>query len=150
MHVSDDDSNKFCKFVEIWWTLKKCWNLTIFLGRHCWNFSVKKFNFSEKAQISHACFWWWFQYVLQVWWNLLNFEKMLRLRHSTCTKSHVLAQMAILAHLCEQRTLWQVCSFAKYRQSLRHSIYYGSNVDFRTIDVNSEGSGKSAHLHSLA
>ena len=23
MHVSDDDSNKFCKFDEIWWTLKK-------------------------------------------------------------------------------------------------------------------------------
>ena len=32
MHVSDDDSNKFCKFDEIWWLLKKCWNLIIFLG----------------------------------------------------------------------------------------------------------------------
>ena len=32
MHVSDDDSNKFCKFDEIWWTLKKCWNFMIFLG----------------------------------------------------------------------------------------------------------------------
>ena len=32
MHVSDDDSNKFCKFYEIWWLLKKCWNLIIFLG----------------------------------------------------------------------------------------------------------------------
>ena len=30
------------------------------------------------AQISHACFWWWFKYVLQVWWNLVNFEKMLK------------------------------------------------------------------------
>ena len=30
------------------------------------------------AGISHACFWWWFQYVLQVWWNLVNFEKMLK------------------------------------------------------------------------
>ena len=130
MHVSDDDSNMFCKFVESWWTLKKCWNFMIFLGRalsaffyelsqplwmgsqftcmflmmipicsaslmkfgdlkkcwksiiflglHCQYFSVKKFNFSEKAQISHACFWWWFQYVLQVWWNLMNFEKMLK------------------------------------------------------------------------
>ena len=29
MHVSDDDSNMFCKFDEIWWTLKKCWNLNI-------------------------------------------------------------------------------------------------------------------------
>ena len=33
MHVSDDDSNMFCKFVESWWTLKKCWNFMIFLGR---------------------------------------------------------------------------------------------------------------------
>ena len=32
MHVSDDDSNMFCKFDEIWWTLKNCWNLIIFLG----------------------------------------------------------------------------------------------------------------------
>ena len=32
MHVSDDDSNKLCKFDEIWWLLKKCWNLIIFLG----------------------------------------------------------------------------------------------------------------------
>ena len=30
MHVSDDDSNKFCKFDEIWWSLKKCWNFMIF------------------------------------------------------------------------------------------------------------------------
>ena len=30
------------------------------------------------AQISHACFWWWFQYGLQVWWNLVNFGKMLK------------------------------------------------------------------------
>ena len=33
MHVSDDDSNMFCKFVESLWTLKKCWNFMIFLGR---------------------------------------------------------------------------------------------------------------------
>ena len=33
MHVSDDDSNMFCKFVESWWTLKKCWNFMIFLER---------------------------------------------------------------------------------------------------------------------
>ena len=32
MHVSDDDSNMFCKFDQIWWTLKKCWNFMIFLG----------------------------------------------------------------------------------------------------------------------
>ena len=52
--------------------------LLYFLGRHCHQFSVKKFNFSEWAQISHACFWWWFQYVLQVWWNLVNFEKIMK------------------------------------------------------------------------
>ena len=33
MHVSDDDSNMFCKFDKKWWILKKCWNLMIFLGR---------------------------------------------------------------------------------------------------------------------
>ena len=32
-HVSNDDSNMFCKFDEIWWTVKKCWNFMIFLGR---------------------------------------------------------------------------------------------------------------------
>ena len=30
MHVSDNDSNMFCKFEESWWTLKKCWNFMIF------------------------------------------------------------------------------------------------------------------------
>ena len=39
---------------------------------------MKQFIFSEKAQISHACFWWWFQYVMQVWWNLVSFEKRLK------------------------------------------------------------------------
>ena len=78
MHVSDDDSNMFCKFDEIWWTLKKCWNLIIFLGPALSAFFCEKMNFSELAGISHACFWWWFQYVLQVWWNLVNFEKMLK------------------------------------------------------------------------
>ena len=42
MHVSDDDSNMFCKFDEIWWTLKKCWNFMIFqwastVGIFLWN-----------------------------------------------------------------------------------------------------------------
>ena len=32
MHVSDDNSNKSCKFDESCWTLKKCWNFIIFLG----------------------------------------------------------------------------------------------------------------------
>ena len=75
MHVSDDDSYKFCKFDEIWWTLKKCWNLIIFLGPALSAFFCEKFNFSEWAGISLACFWWWFQYVLQIWWNKVNFEK---------------------------------------------------------------------------
>ena len=72
MHVSDDDSNMFCKFDEIWWTLKKCWNFMIFLGPALSAFFMKLVNFSEWAQISHACFWWWFQYVLLVWWNFVN------------------------------------------------------------------------------
>ena len=40
--------------------------------------------------------------------------------HSTCTKSHVLAQMAILAHLCKHRRLWQICIFAQSRLSFHH------------------------------
>ena len=78
MHVSDDDSNMFCKFDEIWWTLKKCWNFMIFLGPALSAFFCEKYNFSEWAQISHACFWWWFKWILQVWWNLVNFEKRLK------------------------------------------------------------------------
>ena len=79
MHVSDDDSNMFCKFDEIRWILNKCWNFMIFLGPALSVFcSVKKLNFTEWAGISLACFWWWFPYVLQVWWNLVNFEKMLK------------------------------------------------------------------------
>ena len=38
MHVSDDDSNMFCKFVEIRWILNKCWNFMIFLGPALWAF----------------------------------------------------------------------------------------------------------------
>ena len=38
MHVSDDDSNMFCKFDESWWTLKKCWFFMIFLGPALWAF----------------------------------------------------------------------------------------------------------------
>ena len=68
-------SASLMKFGELWKNLKFH---DIIKGRHCRHFSVKKFNFSEKAQISHACFWWWLQYVLQVWWNLVNFKKMLK------------------------------------------------------------------------
>ena len=43
MHVSDDDYNIFCKFDEIWWTLKKMLKFhNIIKGRHCQHFSVKK------------------------------------------------------------------------------------------------------------
>ena len=42
MHVSDDDSNMFCKFDEIWWTLKKMSKFhDISKGRHCRHFSMK-------------------------------------------------------------------------------------------------------------
>ena len=69
-------SASFMKFGEFWKKMVKFHD--IIKGRHCHHFSVKKFNFSEWAQISHACFWWWFQYVLQVWWNLVNSEKKLK------------------------------------------------------------------------
>ena len=49
MHVSDDDSNKFCKFDEIWWTLKKCWNLMIFLGPELLEFFCEKIKLLWKG-----------------------------------------------------------------------------------------------------
>ena len=59
---------------------KKCWNFIIFLGLTLSAFFFElKYNFSEKAQISHACFWWLFQYVLQVLWKILcTLKKMLK------------------------------------------------------------------------
>ena len=68
-------SASLMKFGELWKNGEISW---YYKGPHCRHFSVKKFNFSEKAQISHACFWWWLQYVLQVWWNLVNLKKMLK------------------------------------------------------------------------
>ena len=80
----------------------------IIKGRHCRHFSVKKFNLSQKAQISHACFWWWLQYVLQVWWNLVNFKKMLKFyyisRAGTVTiflwKKFNFSEWAQISHAC--------------------------------------------------
>ena len=79
MHVSDDDSNMFCKFDEIWWTLKKCWNFMIFLGPALSAFFYEisktslnglKFHMHVSDDDSNM--------FLQVWWNLVNFEKMLK------------------------------------------------------------------------
>ena len=50
MHVYDDDSNIFCKFDEIWWILKKCWNFMIFIGPALLTFFYEM-NFSEKFHI---------------------------------------------------------------------------------------------------
>ena len=66
------NSASLMKFGELWKNVEISW---YFKGPHCQHFSMKYVNFSELAQISHACFWWWFKYVLQVWWNLVNFEK---------------------------------------------------------------------------
>ena len=60
------NSESLMKFGELW---KNVENLIIFLGPAVSTFFCEKFNFSEWAGISLACFWWWFQYVLQVWWN---------------------------------------------------------------------------------
>ena len=98
-------SASLMKFGELWKNLKFH---DIIKGWHCQHFSVKKFNFSEKAQISHACFWWWFQYVLQVWWNLVNFEKMLKFhdiikgrhcRHFSVKKFNF-SEKAQISHAC--------------------------------------------------
>ena len=75
MHVSDEDSNMFCKFDESWWTLKKCWNFMIYLGPALSAFFCEKIELLWMGWNFTACFWWWFQYVLQVWWNKVNFDK---------------------------------------------------------------------------
>ena len=61
MHVPGGDSNKFCKFHEFRRTLRKCQNFILFKVRHCWQLSVKNWNFSKLLQISHTCSWRWFQ-----------------------------------------------------------------------------------------
>ena len=51
------------------------------------------------------------------------------------------------SHICEQQRLWQVCTFAQARRSIRHSTrisYTGSNGDLCSIYVSSEGLSESA------
>ena len=143
MHVSDDDCNMFCKLDVIWWTLKKCWNFMIFLGPALSAFFCEKFNFSEEAQISHACFWWWFQYVLQVWWNLVNFEKMLKFYyisrgrhcHHFSVKKFNFSEWAQISHACfwwwlqyVLQVWWNLVNFKKMLK-----FYYISRAGTVTI-----------------
>ena len=72
--------NVYCKFDEIWWTLKKCWNFMIFqragtVSIFLWNksTSLKRLKFHMHVSDDDSN-----KYVLQVWWNLMNFEKMLK------------------------------------------------------------------------
>ena len=78
IHVSDDDSNMFCKFDEIWWTLKKCWNFMIFqragtVGIFLWNKSTSlnrlKFNMHVSDDDSNM-----FCKFVESWWTLKNVE----------------------------------------------------------------------------
>ena len=85
MHVSDDDSNMFCKFDEIWWTLKKCWNFMIFqragtVGIFLWNKSTflnwLKFHMHVSDDDSNMfCkfdeIWW----TLKKCWNFMIFQR---------------------------------------------------------------------------
>ena len=94
MHVSDDDSNMFCKFDEIWWTLKKCWNfmifqragtVSIFLWTKLTSLNGLKFHMhvsdDDSSLMKFGELWknveiWYF---LQVWWNLVNkFDEILK------------------------------------------------------------------------
>ena len=55
-------------------------------------------------------------------------------------------------HLCEQRWLWRVCTFAWSSLSLCHSSKFScgdSNGDWMPFCASSKGSGESAHLHML-
>ena len=74
MHVSDDDSNKFCKFYEIWWLLKKCWNLILFLGPALSVFfceknltSLKRLKFHMHVSDDDSNM---FCKFYEIWWNL--------------------------------------------------------------------------------
>ena len=74
MHVSDDDSNKFCKFDEIWWLLKKCWNLIIFqragsVGIFLWKnlTSLKRLKFHMHVSDDDSNM---FCKFYEIWWNL--------------------------------------------------------------------------------
>ena len=85
MHVSDDDSNVFCKFYEIWWNLKKCWNFMIFqragtVGIFLWNKSTSlnglKFHMHVYDDDSNMfCkfeeIWW----TLKKCWNFMIFQR---------------------------------------------------------------------------
>ena len=77
MHVSDDDSNMFCKFDEIWWIL---------------NFFFLKFHYISRAG-TVGIFEWnkltslnglkfdMHVYDDSIWWNFENFEKMLKFHY---------------------------------------------------------------------
>ena len=76
MHVSDADSNKFCKFHKIWRTFWECVKIVPYLkGSGLTAFFCKKNNFSEWDKIPHACLRIWFQQILQVSGNFEDFEK---------------------------------------------------------------------------
>ena len=101
----------------------------IFLGPALSAFFCEKYNFSERAQISHACFWWWFKYVLQVWWNLVNFEKMLKFhdiskgrhcQHFLWNKSTSLKRLKFHMHVSDDdsnkyilQVWWNLMNFEK-------------------------------------
>ena len=83
MHVSDDDSNKFCKFYEIWWSLKKCWNfifwragsVSIFLWK---NLTMNKLKFHMHISDDDSNMFckfeesWW---TLKKCWNFMIFQR---------------------------------------------------------------------------
>ena len=79
MHVSDDDSNMFCKFEESWWLLKKCWNFMIFqragtVSIFPWNklTSLNGLTFHMHVSDDDS------KKIWKVWWKLVNFEKIMK------------------------------------------------------------------------
>ena len=65
----------------------------------------------------------------------------------------VIVKLTILGwHLCEQRWLWRVYTFAWSSLNLRHSSKFSccdSNGEWMPFCASSEGSGESAYLHRL-
>ena len=78
MHVSDDDSNKFCKFYEIWWILKKMLKFNhisragtvgIFLWKNLTSLKRLIFHMHVSDDDSNK-----FCKFYEIWWLLKNVE----------------------------------------------------------------------------
>ena len=129
MHVSDDDSNKFCKFDEILWTLKKCWNFMIFqragtVGIFLWTL-VKCWNFMIFQGPALYAF---FYEISQLLWMGSNFTCMFLMMIPICSAS-----------LMKFGELWKMLKL--------HDISRAGTVDIFLWNKSSSLNGLKFHMH---